>query len=124
MSHTTRICPLPASEKTFKFGVCTECQGHGHIADQCPNRNPDDHPTLDGVCQFCGSNYHVLRKCPERLKELKKMDDKPITLGKITADQGGDDDDVFLEMRQKELERLRPKTQPKPAPKKAKVVTF
>jgi zinc finger CCHC domain-containing protein 9 len=52
-----------------------------------------------GCCRYCQSVEHLARDCPS--KQIKK-DDGSIALGKLDLEQGGDDDDVFLAMYNKQ----------------------
>ncbi|KAJ1654053.1 hypothetical protein IWQ61_005946 [Dispira simplex] len=88
--HTSRHCALPKEEQTFQFSTCFICKNMGHLASKCP-QNSNGIYINGGACRLCGSNQHFALHCGKvTQKEPTEV------VGKITADQGGDDDDMFV----------------------------
>ncbi|KAJ1965842.1 Zinc finger CCHC domain-containing protein 9 [Dispira parvispora] len=88
--HTSRHCTLPKEEQTFQFSTCFICKNMGHLASKCP-QNSNGIYINGGACRLCGSNQHFAMHCG-KITQKEATD----VVGKITADQGGDDDDMFV----------------------------
>jgi zinc finger CCHC domain-containing protein 9 len=112
LEHVLAKCDQKKDKKnSLPFSTCFVCKQKGHLAGQCPENSKGVYPN-GGSCKFCGSVRHLANEC----KPLESKD--VITLGTITIDQGGDDDDVFNSIKKISQEK------PLLSIKKKKVVNF
>ncbi|OLY77889.1 hypothetical protein AYI68_g8075 [Smittium mucronatum] len=113
--HTTKSCPTPG--KTFPFATCFICNKTGHLSSKCPQNQKGVYPN-GGSCKFCGSVSHLARDCkPTSNKESFSY------LGKVDLTHGGDDDDVFIALKNIQKDKNEKKLQREKSSTK-KVVKF
>ncbi|KAJ3116748.1 hypothetical protein HDU96_008879 [Phlyctochytrium bullatum] len=109
-------------DNPYPFATCFVCKKKGHLAGNCDQNDKGLYPN-GGGCRFCGSIRHLAKDCKPSKTEAGVTE-----LGVLDANQGGDDDDVFLAL--KRMEKEKPKeTQQKPgkaapAKPKKKIVKF
>ncbi|KAJ1881847.1 hypothetical protein LPJ66_011247, partial [Kickxella alabastrina] len=113
--HTTKDCKKKGN--SFSFATCFVCGGQGHLASACQKNEKGLYPN-GGSCKYCGSTQHLVKDCkPTRNKDLEA------TIGTIDAEQGGDDDDVFVALKMQQEDKIKQDAVPKvPAVKKPKRV--
>ncbi|PVV02321.1 hypothetical protein BB560_003229 [Smittium megazygosporum] len=96
-NHITKNCPTPGS--TFPFATCFICEKKGHLSSKCPQNTKGLYPN-GGGCRFCGSVNHLARDCKPTVDVTNTN-----TIGKMSAGEGGDDDDVFITLKKIQDER-------------------
>ena len=124
-SHRLNQCPDKTTQE-LPFATCFVCNGMGHLASKCEKNERGLYPD-GGGCRFCGSVRHLQKDCDQRPSSKKSQQEderaKGVTLGKICMQQGGDDDDYALNLRETKQPQMK---QPQPASQKSKpkVVKF
>ncbi|KAJ1912053.1 hypothetical protein H4219_005743 [Mycoemilia scoparia] len=96
--HTTKSCT--AKSKKFAFATCFVCNQQGHITSQCKKNENGLYPD-GGGCKYCGSVNHYARQCKPNTKQFLN------SVGTIEADQGGDDDDVYVTLHRIQKDKKR-----------------
>jgi zinc finger CCHC domain-containing protein 9 len=113
LEHVLQKCKeKKLKDNALPFTTCFVCKQKGHLAGHCPENLKGVYPN-GGSCKFCGSVRHLASDC----KPLEQKD--LITLGVISLDQGGDDDDVF-----QAITKISANKDAKPAVPKKKVISF
>ncbi|KAI8068011.1 hypothetical protein BC940DRAFT_300110 [Gongronella butleri] len=93
--HSLKKCKKPRQGNTLPFAKCFVCDGKGHLAGQCP-QNSKGLYVNGGSCRFCGQVDHLAKDC-----KLTKDEAGVTAVGKIDLDQGADDDDYHIFVKEK-----------------------
>ncbi|MFH4983365.1 hypothetical protein AB6A40_010074 [Gnathostoma spinigerum] len=84
----------------YPYAVCFICKQQGHLSSSCDKNTNGIYPN-GGSCNLCGSLYHLKKDCPE-LQLMKKEEPKwGCLLRTNDAVEGGDDDIIENEEKQK-----------------------
>ncbi|KAJ3195617.1 hypothetical protein HK101_011617 [Irineochytrium annulatum] len=101
--HKSSECKRPPADPSIPYphAFCFLCKKTGHLIAQCEMNERGLYPN-GGSCRFCECVRHLARDCEKnpRRKIGKDGVGDDVTLGLMDRDQGGDDDDVFIGLKE------------------------
>ncbi|OZJ03680.1 hypothetical protein BZG36_03537 [Bifiguratus adelaidae] len=116
LEHSLKECRKQSkSGNRFEYAKCFVCNKMGHLSSQCPQNERGLYPQ-GGSCRFCGKVDHLAKDC-----NATKDDIGVDSLGTISLEQGADDDDYHIFVKEKQ--KVQGVTSKRSMPAK-KIVTF